>query len=104
MADCLIKMELMDKKNEEDDFLNKSGHSYIRSKKFNSMSLKEFLEVLETKFIDVASKDDPTKEFECVETFIRLVEEDRATFVERTEADIREAEMTPYERRQRKLA
>ena len=57
--------------------MDASGHMYIRAKKLNSMSFKEYLEILEQKFVLVASKDDPTKELECVDTFIRLVEEDK---------------------------
>ena len=71
-------MNLMDNVGKEEaKFLDLSGHNYIRSKKLNSMSLKEYLQILETKFVDVASKDDPAKELECVDTFIRIVEEDK---------------------------
>ena len=97
-------MDLFNKKEEETKFLDASGHSYIRSNKLNSMSLKEYLEILEKKFVDIASKDDPTKELECVDTFIKLVEDDRETFLPRTLEVIKEAEMTPYEHNQRKLA
>ena len=37
------------------------------------MSMKEYLETLETKFIDVAAKDDPLEELECVENFIKII-------------------------------
>ncbi len=97
VADTLMKMDLFNKKEEETKFLDASGHNYIRSKKLNSMSLKEYLTILEQKFVDIASKDDPAKELECVDTFIRLVEEDRDTFLPRTLDVIKEAEMTPYE-------
>ena len=43
------------------------------------MPLKEYLTVLEEKFVDIASKDDPKKELECVDEFIKLVEEDKLT-------------------------
>merc|ERR1719469_815065 len=60
VADTLITMNLMDNVGKEEaKFLDASGHNYIRSKKLNSMSLKEYLELLENKFVDVASKDDP---------------------------------------------
>ena len=78
VADTLITMNLMDNVGKEEaKFLDESGHNYIRSKKLNSMSLKDYLVILEEKFVDVASKDDPAKEIECVDTFIRLVEEDK---------------------------
>ena len=64
-------MNLMDNVGKEEaTFLDASGHNYIRSKKLNSMPLKEYLEILEKKFILEASKDDPSKELECVDTFI----------------------------------
>ena len=102
MADVLVRMELMDKKGSQ-EFLDQSSHSYIRSKKLNSMSMKEYLETLETKFIDVAAKDDPLKELECVENFIKITNEEKLVFLERCLADIKEHEMTPYEHKQRKL-
>lgn len=78
VADTLISMNLMDNVGKEEaKFLDESGHMYIRAKKLNSMSFKEYLQILEQKFVLEASKDDPTKELECVETFIRLVEEDK---------------------------
>mmetsp|Transcript_25553 Transcript_25553/g.34155 ORF Transcript_25553/g.34155 Transcript_25553/m.34155 type:complete len:222 (+) Transcript_25553:230-895(+) len=101
VADCLMKMDLMDEKKEQTEFLDNSGHSYIRSKKLNSMSLREFLEVLDDKFMNVAAKDDPLKEFECVDRFLAVVKEEKETFLERCLMDIREAEMSPYEHKQR---
>ena len=94
VADVLVKMELMKKKEEMGKFLDASGHNYIRSKKLNSMSLKEFLEVLESKFCT-----DDGSEAEYVETFIKVTEEEKNTFLDRAYADIKEAEMTPYEHR-----
>ena len=48
VADTLITMKLMDNEGKEEaKFLDASGHNYIRSKKLNSMSLKEYLEILE---------------------------------------------------------
>ena len=102
MADVLVRMELMDKKGSQ-EFLDQSDHSYIRSKKLNSLSMKEYLETLETKFIDVAAKEDPLKELECVENFIKITNEEKLVFLERCLADIKEHEMTPYEHKQRKL-
>merc|ERR1719469_457022 len=103
VADTLITMNLMDNVGKEEaKFLDLSGHNYIRSKKLNSMSLKEYLQILETKFVDVASKDDPAKELECVDTFIRIVEEDKLIFLDRAMEIIKYHEMTPYEHKQRK--
>ena len=65
--------------------------------------MKEYLETLETKFIDVAAKDDPLKEFECVDNFIKITNEEKLVFLERCMADIKEHEMTPYEHKQRRL-
>ena len=71
-------MNLMDNKGKEEaTFLDASGHMYIRAKKLNGMSFKEYLEILDQKFVLESSKDDPTKELEYVDTFIRLVEEDK---------------------------
>ena len=99
-----MTMGLMNKEKEEQKFLDASGHSYIRSKKLNSLSLKDYLTILEQKFVDQASKDDPTQELICVDKFIKLVEEDKDTFLDRTHDVIREAEMTPYEHKQRQMA
>ena len=74
LADCLIKMGLMDREKDLADFLASSGYNYIRSKMLNSLSMKEYLQLLENKFVEVASKDDPRKELECVDTFIKLVD------------------------------
>ena len=52
VADCLIKMELMKEKGELTKFLDDSGHNYIRSKKLNAMSLKDYLVILEKKFVN----------------------------------------------------
>ena len=57
----------------------------MRSKQLNAMPLKEYLTVLEQKFVDIASKDDPTKELECVDTFSQLVEQDKATVSDSTQ-------------------
>lgn len=51
VADCLIKMELMAEKKELTKFLDDSGHNYIRSKKLNAMSLKDYLVIIEQKFL-----------------------------------------------------
>ena len=73
VADTLITMKLMDNVGKEEaTFLDASGYNYIRSKKLNSMSLREYLEILEKKFVLEAKN-----ELECVDTFIRLVEEDK---------------------------
>lgn len=76
VADTLIEMGLMDNiGKEEAEFLDASGHNYIRSKKLNSMSLKEYLEVLEKKFVVEASE--PWQELSYVEKFIEQVEKDK---------------------------
>ena len=101
VADCLMKMNLMKEgKDEEHKFLDDSGYNHIRSKRLNSMSLKEYLQILEQKFVDEASKDDPTKELECVDRFIELVQEEKLIFMERALKVIEFAEMTPYEHKQ----
>ena len=79
VADVLYRMQLMDKKEEEKKFLDESGFSYIRSKKLNSMTLKDFLQTLEKWIVDVGCKDDPAKETELVNRFVELVEEERHT-------------------------
>lgn len=43
-------MEVMKKKEEEGKFLDKSDHGFIRSKKLNSLSMIEFLQLMEEKF------------------------------------------------------
>ena len=57
-------------KDEEHKFLDDSGYNHVRSKRMNSMSLKEYLQVLEKKFVDEANN-----ELECVDKFIALVQE-----------------------------
>lgn len=70
-------MELMNKEKDEFEFLKESGYQYHRSKKLNSMSLKNFLETLEKRIVDQACKDDAAKEIELVDRFIALVEEEK---------------------------
>lgn len=96
-------MELITKK-EVGKFLDKSDHNYIRSKKLNSLSIREYLEVLEEKFCVGEGAEDVDKQSEHVENFVKLVDEEKTTFLDRAYAEIREAEMTPYEHRQRRLA
>lgn len=95
-------MELMNKEKDEFEFLKESGYQYHRSKKLNSMSLKNFLETLEKRIVDQACKDDAAKEIELVDRFIALVEEEKDLYLERTLLEIKEHEMTPYEHAQRK--
>ena len=59
LADCLVKMDLMEEAKEVSSFLDKSGHNYIRSKMLNSLPLMEYLQLLEFKFVD---ESDPSAE------------------------------------------
>ena len=97
VADVLIRMNLMDRQKDLPKFLDESGYSQIQSKKLNSMSLKEYLTVLEKKFVDQASKDDPKIELQLIDQFIKFVDEEKTTFMDRTIEDIKDANMTPYE-------
>ena len=81
-------MDLMEQ-NEEAAMLSASGHTILKSQKLLSMSLKEYLEVIEEKFVrGVEQKGIATLELEYTETFIKLVEEEKKVFLERTLTDL----------------
>ena len=79
VADCLVRMELMEADKEVNTFLDASGHQYIRSKMLNSLSLKEYLEMMEKKFVTEGSKDDSAAELRHVDTFLKVIEEEKET-------------------------
>ena len=68
-------MELLDEK-ERKSFLEQSGYRKVRNKMMNSMSMIEYLKLLQDKFSENA-KSDPTKEIELVDKYIKLIEESK---------------------------
>ena len=57
------------------------------------MSLKEYLQLLESKFAGAANKaGKAVMEIELCEKFIKLVEEEKIVFLERTLAEISQTE------------
>ena len=68
-------MELLDEK-ERKAFLEQSGYRKVRNKMMNSMSMIEYLKLLEVKFSENA-KSDPTSEIELVEKYVKLIEESK---------------------------
>ena len=74
-SDLLLQMELLDEKGGK-AFLEQSGYRRKRNMMFNSMSLREYLELLDEKFSE-AAKVDPSKEIELVDRYVKLVEENK---------------------------
>ena len=70
-------MELMTEK-ERKEFLELSGYRKARNKMLNSLSMKEYLELLEGKFAQ-DSGTNPAKEIELVDKYTRLIEENKTT-------------------------
>ena len=68
-------MDLLSEKQRK-EFLEASGYRKARNKMLNSMSMKEYLELLEGKFSQPA---DPAKEIELVDRYVRLIEESKTT-------------------------
>ena len=68
-------MELLDETGGK-EFLDQSGYRRKRNMMLNSMSMKEYLELLDAKFSQ-AAKVDPSKEIELVDRYIKLVEENK---------------------------
>lgn len=84
--------------------MDQSGHNYIRSKRLNSLALKDYLLLLEDRFCSGAAYEaNPASEIDQVDTFIKLVEQEKEVFYERAVKLIEYQEMTPYQVRQKKL-
>lgn len=88
-------MELMTEK-ERKEFLELSGYRKARNKMLNSLSMKEYLELLEGKFAQ-DSGTNPATEIELVDKYIRLIEENKTSFIAKAMPLIKFEEMTPYE-------
>lgn len=76
-VEVLQQMELMNEK-ERKEFLELSGYRKARNKMLNSMSMKEYLELLEGKF-GQDSGSNPAKEIELVDKYVRLIEENKTS-------------------------
>ena len=70
-------MELL-KEKERKQFLEQSGYRKARNKMMNSMSMREYLELIEVKFSE-ESNTEPAKEIALVDKFIRLIEESKTS-------------------------
>ena len=70
-------MEMLDEK-ESKQFLEQSGYRRKRNMMLNSMSLKEYLELLEDKISKEASVE-PIKEIELVDKYVKLVDENKTS-------------------------
>ena len=68
-------MELLNEK-ESKAFLDQSGYRRKRNMMLNSMSMKEYLELLDEKFTAQADVD-PCKEIELVDSYVKLIEENK---------------------------
>ena len=79
--------------------MNASGFNHYRSKKLNSMSLKRYLQTMERHIVKAVG-DNPEKEIEIVDQYIKHVEEQKSLFLERCMPDIEFAELTVYEQNQ----
>lgn len=98
-VEVLQQMELMTEK-ERKEFLEKSGYRKSRNKMMNSLGMKEYLEMLEGKF-EQGSGSNPAKEIELVDKYVKLIEENKTSFIAKAMPLIRFEEMTPYEHSQR---
>lgn len=92
---------LEDAREEVSDILEASEYRHIRSKKLNSMSLKEYLQLVESK-VYRACKDEPVKEIELVQKFTTFMEEHKDKFYEKCIKDIEWMELSIYEQNQLK--
>ena len=54
--------------------LKASGYDHVRNKRLNSMSLKQYLLIIEKKF-EKKIKEDPQSEIKLVEEYLRKIEE-----------------------------
>ena len=70
-------MELVNTKEEESEMLRNSGYEALRSKRLNSMSMKEYLTNVEDR-ISAKCKDDPVKEIELVDQYINLINQEKS--------------------------
>jgi hypothetical protein len=75
-----------------------------KSRRLFSITLKEFLEFMETKACHEAgdffdTSDSPAYEIEFVKRFVETIEVEKVGFVERELHELRFLEMNPYERK-----
>ena len=68
---------------QESNLLRDAGFEKIRAKRLYSMSLKEYLETVEKEIVK-ARGDDAAKEIELVETYLKVVEEEKSVVSRRS--------------------